>query len=129
MAGITAKNGLIKFNSGASQAGILKWGLEEVAANKTYVSSSTSGWTESAEGAKSWTATIDLLFEGGVFPKSQLAALDVGTLLTDVELSVDGTHMRHGAARIDSIGGIEADIDGSGIVKATISVTGHGPLT
>jgi hypothetical protein len=128
MAGLTAKDGQVIFNSGSSQAGILRWTLEETAANKTYVSSSTSGWAESAEGAKSWTATIDILFEGGDFPKDQLAALDVGTLLTDVELSVDGTHSRHGPARIDSIGGIEVDIDGSGLVKATITVTGHGAL-
>lgn len=129
MAGITAKNGLVKFNAGASQAGILKWTLEESADNKTYVSSSTNGWAETAEGAKRWTSTMDILFEGGEFPKTQLAALDVGTLLTSVELSVDGTHSRSGSARIDSIGGIEVDVDGSGLVKATISVTGHGQLT
>lgn len=129
MAGITAKNGLVKFNSGASQAGILKWSLDEVAANKTYVSSSTNGWAEVAEGAKSWTAAIDIMFEGGDFPGDQLGALVAGTLLSDLELSVDGSHKRNGAARIDSIGGIECDIDGSGLVKATISVTGNGPLT
>jgi len=129
MAGITAKNGIVKFNSGASQAGILKWGLEESADNQTYVSSSTGGWAETAEGAKRWNGTIDILLEGGAFPHEQLAALAVGTLLDNVELSVDGSHSRHGAARIDSIGGIEADIEGSGMVKATITVTGHGPLT
>jgi len=129
MAGVTAKNGMVKFNSGSSQAGILKWTLEETADNQTYVSSSTNGWAETAEGAKRWTATIDILFESSNFPKNQLAALDVGTLLDDVELCVDGSHSRHGSARIDSIGGIEADIEGSGIVKATISVTGHGALT
>lgn len=129
MAGKTAKNGLVKFNAGASQAGVLKWTLEMTAANKTYVSSSTNGWAESAEGAKSWTATIDLLFEDGQFPDDQLAALEVGTLLTDIELSVDGTNKKNGQARIDTIGGIEVDIDGSGLVKATISVTGNGAIT
>ena len=129
MSGITAKNGLVKFNSGASQAGVLKWGLEITADNKVYVSSSTNGWAESAEGAKHWTATIDLLFEGGEFPETQLAALVPGTLLTDLELSVDGSHKKNGAARIDTIGGIEADIENSGLVKATITVTGNGALS
>lgn len=129
MAGITAKNGHVKFNSGASQAGVLKWVLTEFSAdNKEYVSSSTNGWSETAEGAKKWAATIDILLEEGVFPDEALAALVPGTLLDDIELSVDGSHSKHGAARIKSIDGIEADIEGSGLVKATIAVQGHGAL-
>lgn len=125
---VTAITGKVEVNS-APLADITKWGLEETADNKTYVSSSTAGWTKTAEGAKSWKATLEILLDAGKF---LTAPLVIGTLLTKVELwtsETPSTESRYGAARVDRITGLEADIGGSGLLKATVEVTGDGALT
>lgn len=126
MAGITAKAGEVAVNAGADLVGVLRWNLNEEADNKTYVSSNSAGWAKTAEGAKRWSGSMDLLLEDGVF---RVAPLVPGTLLTSIELKVDGSHSRQGAARIDRVGDIEVDIDGSGLVKCTVDFTGDGALT
>jgi len=105
---------------------VTRWNVEETADNKSFVSSSTSGWAETVEGAKRWTGTLDLLLEAGAFLSAPLVP---GTKLTKLELFVNDANSRYGAARVDSVSGPEVDIDGSGLVGCTVTVTGHGALT
>ena len=124
---VSAITGKVELNS-AAIAHIIRWNMEQVADNKTYVSSSTNGWAETVEGAKRWTATMDLLLEAGAF----LTALVVGTLYNKIEFFTSispSSESKYGKARVDSISGPEADIDGSGLVGCTVTVTGHGALT
>ena len=122
---ITAIAGKVEINS-VERADIIKWDVEETADNKVFVSSSTNGWAETAEGAKSWKGTIQILLDGGAF---LVAPLVVGTKLTKLDLFTTGAVSRYGAARVDRITGIEADIGGSGLIAATVECTGHGALT
>lgn len=122
---VSSYQGKAEANSGAI-AHVTRWNVEETADNKTYVSSSTSGWAETVEGAKRWVGTLDLLLDAGAFLSAPLVP---GTKLTKLELFVNDANSRFGAARIDSVSGPEVDIDGSGLVGCTVAVTGHGALT
>lgn len=121
----TAMAGKVEINSGA-QGDVTAWSLEETADNKTFVSSSTGGWAQTAEGAKRWTGTLTILLDAAAFLAAPLVP---GTLLTKLDLFTDASNHRYGQARVDSVSGPEVDIDGSGMIAQTVNVTGHGPLT
>lgn len=120
----TAIAGKIEVNSGA-QGDVTRWRVEEFADNQVFVSSSTSGWAETAEGARHWTATLDILMDAGAFLGAPLVP---GTLLTTLELFTDAVNSKTGSARIDRVSGPEVDIGGSGMIGVTVECTGHGPL-
>ena len=123
MAAITGKDGKVTVG-GSEIAQIRSFRIEESADNQTYVTSSTGGWAATAEGARHWTASIDLLLEDG----AALSALVVGDKYT-FEFYKDATHKLTGDARVNTITGPEVDIEGSGLIGLTVEVTGDGPLT
>lgn len=122
---ITAMAGKIETDAGVV-GDVTAWSVEETADNKSFVSSSTGGWAQTAEGARRWTGTLTILLDAGAF---LAAPLIPGTLIPTLKLYTTAGNFKSGSARVDSVSGPEVDIDGSGMISQTVNVIGHGALT
>lgn len=135
---ITGVNGTFLWDvSGGSPtnvAHVRNFVINERADNQVFADSSGGGAKDCAEGIRSWDGTITIYLDGGD-PRNTAQKLNTirpGTL-ADVEFHWDsgetGTGLLTGTCRVNRIGDLEADIEGSGMIGATVDVIGHGALT
>ncbi len=95
-----------------------RWSLSKSADNQEFASSNTAGHKRSALGQKSKKASIDCFCDGATFP-----TINEGDVITEVEFYTDATTHEDLQGIIDSIDNIEADIEGSGMVAFTLTLT------
>lgn len=109
---------------GSEVAHVRNWKVTREANNKTYASSDTEGWEETAEGIKKWSGSMEVFAPDG---NMSISTWDEGDLLNAV-LTVDANSTLSGSVRIDSIE-VEVEIEGSELVGMVVNFTGHGSYT
>ena len=106
----------------ATIGSVRKWSVNRRAENQKYATNSTAGFKKTAKGIRDWDGSVDMYFDDGDI--NHIGANE-GDLI-DILLQTATSRTLTGMARIDSIEGIEGDIEGSGLVGATLNFSGHG---
>ena len=107
-------------------AGILNWKLTKSAKVPEYTANDTDGYEETSKGAKFWRGSFEVRAKSGTS-----APVYEGNLY-DVELYLDDSGTGNGftgTVRIESVGEILVDIDGSNNVSFPCNFKGHGPIS
>lgn len=119
---ITGKDGKIMADSSAVEH-VRNWSITKESDNKTYTSSSTSGWQKTAAGNKKWSGSFEIYLQNGAVD----LAFDEGDLVAGEFYTDAAVHYYAGNVRVDSIE-VSTDIEGAELVPATVNFTGDGAL-